>query len=110
MTWPRVRPQADRDIDRALEHYVAEGGLDLGQKFLVAIERAFETISTYPEIGTCVELADARLSSVRSIEVPTFHAYRVYYLPRSVAIDVLCVLHSARDVDGILSDEVQNEP
>lgn len=110
MTWPRVRPQADRDIDQAVDYYVVEGGLDLGLRFLVAIEQAFETICAYPEIGVRLELPDPRLSSVRSLEVASFHAYRIYYLPRTFAIDVLRVLHSARDIDGILFDGVQDEP
>jgi toxin ParE1/3/4 len=50
-----------------------------------------------------------RLSTLRQWPIRGFENYLIFYLPTEAGIDVLRVLHGARDIDRILREEVNGE-
>ena len=61
-------------------------------------------LSDFPEIGPSYPLAPAHLDGLRYWHVPRFERWLVFYLPGPETIDVVRVLHSARDIPSVLAD------
>ena len=91
-----VRSPAETDlIESAL--FIAEDNPAAAQRFLDEVEKAFARLAEFPEIGTPRTALDPALAGLRLWPVPGFEKFRICYIPRAGHIDVLRVLHGARD-------------
>ena len=91
-----VRPLAEMDLlESAL--FIAEDDPDAAQRFLNEAENAFARLAEFPEIGSPRVASDPSLAGLRLWPVPGFEKFRICYVPRADHIDVLRVLHGARD-------------
>ena len=102
MTGIRIRPLAEADTDSAADYYAREAGLDNALRFLDALDRAYERLRRHPCIGAEVRPSRARLTGLRFWPVPGFERYLVFYLPSSDLVEVIRVLHTARDLSELL--------
>jgi toxin ParE1/3/4 len=100
-----VRPKAQGDIDDHAE-YVARDSLDAAMRFLAATEQTFDLLRTMPEIGIAWESSDPRLQDVRRHSVKDFRNYLVFYRASPAGIEVLRVLHGARDIPIALAGDL----
>lgn len=97
------RPQAERDIEQCFV-YIGVDNLDAALRFLDAIENSLETISENPLIGSPREFGNAGIKNLRMWLVTGFENYEIFYLAEDEMIDVIRVLHSARDLEGIFGE------
>jgi toxin ParE1/3/4 len=58
-----------------------------------------------PLIGSPREVKDARLSGLRMWPVEGFPSHLIFYLPQEDGIEVIRVLHGARELRRILEAE-----
>ena len=58
-----------------------------------------------PGMGTRYQADEPRYADVLSFPVSRFRMYLVFYRPVAGGIEVLRVLHGARDIHGILAEE-----
>ena len=67
--------------------------------FFAAVERTFQFLCDRPHAGVSQEWLASNLRGCRrwAVQKP-FEAYQVFYCPTDAAIDVVRVLHGARDV------------
>ena len=103
----RVRPRADAEID-ALADYIAADSLDAALRFLDAVEQAFARIGEQPGIGSNRYAHLPLLGGLRVWPVPGFDRHLVFYVERADYIDVLRVLHGARDMPAAPMDDPAN--
>lgn len=97
----RIRPQADRDLDAAVDHYFHEGGIELAERFLVAVERTWAFPGDPPHSGMSQEWLASRLRGCRRWHIARpFEVFQAFYCPSDDAIDVVRILHGARDVEA----------
>jgi toxin ParE1/3/4 len=99
----RVRPLADADIDAVLA-YVRKRSPAGARRLLASLEQNFERLSRDPGIGS------SRYAHVLPVE--GLHVwqvvgwpYLIFYLERSDHLDVVRVLHGARDIPSALEAE-----
>jgi len=93
-----IRPQALADLAE-IWAYIAEDSLEHADAFSDRIDRAFEALAGKPKMGRArPELA----AGVRSFPVGR---YVVFYLPRARGIEVIRVLHGARDLKPLFQEE-----
>ena len=89
------RPLAALDILDVWDH-IADDNLAAADRWVDDLDIAFSRLATQPMMGRArPELAPA----IRSFP---FQRYVIFYLPLPDGIDVVRVLHSARDIDGEL--------
>jgi toxin ParE1/3/4 len=100
----RVRPAADADIDE-IARRIARDNLAAAQRFDDAVWDAFEKLGGMPGIGAIREIDNVRLRGLRSWVITGFDQYLILYLPIERGIEVVRVLHGARDVNAILEAE-----
>lgn len=90
----RLRPRADRDVDSAIAHLVKDSPA-AARQFLRELEAAMAGIAQQPAIGS-PRYAHV-LKGVRFWRLRRF-PYLVFYLQRPSYLDVIRVLHEARDI------------
>ena len=92
------RPLAAADI-LDIWDYIAEDSLDQADRWVDKLDDKFKLIATQPLMGRS---RDELGHEVRSFP---FGRYVIFYVPIDGGIDVVRVLHSARDVDAASIDE-----
>ena len=86
----RVSPAARADLDD-IWFYIAQDDLDAADKFIGAIVSRFPKLAAMPQLGRLREELSPRL---RSFPVGR---YVLFYRPRKNGIEIVRVLHGARD-------------
>ena len=99
-----LKPQADRDINTQFE-YIAKNNLDAAIRFYEAAFSAFDVLRTNPNIGPAREFENLQLTGIRLWLVKGFEKYLIFYRATDEAVEILRVLHLARDIDCIWSGE-----
>jgi toxin ParE1/3/4 len=100
----RVRPAARRDLVEQAA-YIAQDNPEASERFLLRAEETCELLSKMPGMGRIWTWQSVTLSGVRSFPVRDFQKYLIFYRPLHEGIEVLRVLHGARDLPGLLEDE-----
>lgn len=96
----RKKPQAERDIEECFV-FIGENDLDKGVYFLVAVEDTIELIGKTPFLGSIREFNNTQIKNLRMMLVKGFHNYQIYYTVDEDVIEIVRVLHGARDLPDI---------
>ena len=100
---PRIlrRVPAKRDI---IEHFVfiAEaGGLETAERFLDSVSNTLEELARMPRMGVLRRFRNPSFGDVRMWRVKDFRKYLIFYRLLGDGIEVLRVLHGARDIESL---------
>jgi len=101
------RAVAQRDIEAAVAHYVAESGGAVALRFIDAVERAFGRIGRSPGVGSPRHGIALGLAGLRAWPVPRF-PYLVFYVEREDRVDVWRVLHAQRDIPAWMQSPAES--
>jgi len=96
------RPQALRDIEECFV-YIAEDNLEIGVRFLAAVEGSLKQISQFPFIGQERRFTNIQFQSLRMWHVKNFENYLIFYLVAEGKVEIIRVLYSSRDVREIFT-------
>jgi toxin ParE1/3/4 len=98
------KPEARLDL---VQHfvYIGENNLGAARRFLKAVADDLQKLATMPGMGRMREFRRADLHRVRSWPVSGFENYLIFYEATDERLDVLRVLHGARDIDRIFEEE-----
>ena len=102
-----LRERARRDVDEAVEHYLAEARVSVALAFIDALEEAFRRMGERPASGSPRYARELDLPGLRSWVVRRF-PYLVFYVEREADIDVWRVLHTARDIPAWLQEPLED--
>jgi len=100
----KLRPTR-QDLVDVFYHYVRQGTLRTARRFLAQAEATFQRLARMPGIGTRYEPNEPLYADLRYFPVSRFRMYLVFYRPVPGGIEVLRVLHGARDIHRILAEE-----
>jgi toxin ParE1/3/4 len=92
------RPLAAVDILDIWDH-IAEDSIEQADRWVDKLDEKFELMATQPLMGRAREELAAGLRSF------PFGRYVIFYAPLEDGIDVVRVLHSARDIDAVFGEE-----
>jgi len=85
--------------------YIARDNPGAALRFLDALERSLLTISEQPGIGSPRYARLPALDGLRMWVVPDFENYLVFYVERAHFVDVVRILHAARDIPWVLLED-----
>ncbi len=97
------RPLAVRDIEEIAD-YIALDNHEAAMRFVDAVEAQFETLAEYPHAGRSRPRLRGGQPQLRSMAVHGFRNYLVFYVPVPDGIEVIRVLHGARDLHRLLKE------
>ena len=96
---------ARRDLVDVFYRYAQQGAVPTARRFLVQAEATMQRSARMPGIGTRYDPDEPLYGELRDVPISGFAAYLVFYRPIPDGIEVLRVLHGARDIHSILTDE-----
>jgi toxin ParE1/3/4 len=99
------RPRAEADIAEQAAWYLREGGAALGERCLAAVQRTAERLLASPGLGPSREYLNPRLEGLRMFPVQGFEKHLVFYRPTPDGIEIVRVLHAARNRERLLRRE-----
>ena len=92
-----LRGRAQRDIDEAIAHYLAEAGPSVALDFVDALEVARRHIGDQPGSGSPRYAHEMDIPGLRYRSTGKF-PYLIFYVERETEVDVWRVLHETRDI------------
>ena len=97
---PRVmrRPLAAVDIFEIWD-YIAEDSVSAADQWIDKLDQQFELLATQPLMGRARPELAAQMRSF------PFGRYVIFYEPIDNGIDVVRVLHGARDIDTVFGED-----
>ncbi len=101
----RRQPRAVEAIIQLAE-YIAVDSASAAERFLISTEETFKQLERMPGMGRLYASANARLARIRVWSVKGFRNHLIFYRPFDGGIEILTVLHGARDIENVLEDEI----
>jgi toxin ParE1/3/4 len=98
------RPAAKLDLIEQAD-FIAQDNLEAALRFLDAVEKTFAQLARLPRIGKSRKVKSRVFSNVRQFPITGFEKYLVFYRPIEGGIEVLRVLHGARDLNRLFDEE-----
>lgn len=100
------RVQARRDAADSAFWYAKQGGLALGERFLLQVEMTLDHLSRFPATGSTRHdgIVPDLPAPLRLFPVMQFERHLIYYLDLSDRVDLIRVWHTARGLEALLDD------
>jgi toxin ParE1/3/4 len=100
----RISPRADRDIDECCA-WIRKDHPAAALRFLNAVELTCSNLAQMPGIGSRRYAEITLVHGVRMVAVKGFENYLLFYLEYETSIDIIRLLHGARDIPEVLQSE-----
>ena len=99
-------PQAKRDVFDIATYLTLEASQDVAERFVDALQQALGDLLDQPGMGSPRwQWAHAKLAGIRHWPVPGFPNHLIFYRETEIGIDVVRVLHGARDIPDVMTEE-----
>lgn len=99
-----VRNKATQDLRQAANYILVNGDSDSASRFLESIETTFKQLATTPGMGKKMRSLSPRLGEIRQWRVKDFNDYLIFYRIQEQEVDIIRLLHGARDLENVLFD------
>jgi toxin ParE1/3/4 len=77
----------------------------------VAVERAVRRLAEAPGIGASIEHPQPSFAGARRWQVPGFRNHLIFYREREAELQVLRIVHGARDLEPLfIAEQIEFEP
>ncbi|ODT36440.1 MAG: hypothetical protein ABS60_15825 [Microbacterium sp. SCN 71-17] len=96
---------ARQDLVRIFRHYALNAGLTVARRFNTQAEATIRRLASMPGMGKLYDCDHPVLAGIRFFPVSRFPKYLVFYRPIPDGIEVVRVLHGAREIEAILATE-----
>jgi len=97
----RIQSRARSDIVE-LAVYIGRDSARAANRFLDATDETFAMLAQQPFLGAEYPTKNPRLKGIRVFRVRKFPNHLTFYFARADGIEVVRVLHGARDLDAAL--------
>lgn len=84
--------------------YLGEQRPGFENRFLDSVESTLDFLAGMPETGGLYETQDPRLQGIRVWRVKDFEKYLVFYRLHETGIELVRLLHGARDIASVLEE------
>ena len=100
-----LRPRARIDLLEQFVYLGEEASVDLAERYFAAVDETCALLLKHPLTGASYDSGVSDLEGMRRLPVKGFENYLIFYRPRTGGIDVVRVLHGARDIDNLFETE-----
>lgn len=92
--------KAEADVEEIVR-YIAFDNPQAGEAFRAALQSACEMLADLPEAGSARSFGNPELKSLRLWRIPGFKKYLIFYHNTDEGVEIVRVLHSARDIPSL---------
>jgi toxin ParE1/3/4 len=100
----RIRPAGRADLAEQVAFLVERDGCKLGDRFIRAVRKTLDLLVAAPRLGRIRRFRNPLLQGIRSWPVEGFSQQLVFYRASATEIEVVRVIHGARDIPTLLED------
>jgi toxin ParE1/3/4 len=97
-----VRPLAWREINAQLDYLEEQAGLETAERFLDELISTFENLSQMPRMAVLCGFRKPATRRLRRWPVKGFENWLIFYQARRDGVEIVHVLHGARDIERLL--------
>ena len=90
-------------------YWISEESPESADRFIDAAAASFLFLESNSEIGRVYEARDARLAGVRVWRISGFEKHLIFYRPCPEGVEILDVIHGARDIEALVFGSLQEE-
>jgi plasmid stabilization system protein ParE len=98
-----IRPLAWRAIVETPNYLEENSGIEIAERFIDNLISTAAELARMPMMGAPCSFENAALGGLRRWAVHGFENWLVFYLPTSATIEIVHVLHGARNLNVILA-------
>ena len=91
------RPKARQELEE-IAVYIGMRRRSAIKRFLAAARKTYDTLAAMPEIGALWNAEDPKFQELRYFSIPRYPNYVVFYRPLPDGVEILHILHGARDI------------
>lgn len=102
-------PRAEADLIGCYAYLGEQSSEATADRFLAAVEKTLGLLARSPGIGAPHETNNPWLPGLRSLPVSKFKRYILFYRAFDDRIELVRVLHGARDIRSILDAEGEDD-
>lgn len=95
---------AEQDLGEAYR-YIASGSPEAAERFFEAVHASVEVLRRAPELGRARQFRASEAAGVRSWAVAGFPSYLVLYRVSDDRLEIVRLLHGARDLPSLVREE-----
>jgi toxin ParE1/3/4 len=99
------RPRSRLDLLEQFVYLANEATVEVAERYVTAVDQTCARLAKQPRSGTPYDSGVTRLEGMRRVPVSGFTAYLIFYVPRAGGIDVVRVLHGARDIENLFAQD-----
>ncbi|MGD0482018.1 MAG: type II toxin-antitoxin system RelE/ParE family toxin [Terracidiphilus sp.] len=99
------RPLARKDLREVAAYLLIEASEAVAVRFEKAVQNATHTLAGMPGIGVPCSFRNPELHDMRRLTVKGFENWLLFYRDTEDRIDVIRVLHGARDIAAVFEED-----
>ena len=103
-----LRPAADQDTGDQAEYQTQHQSLQMGLRFYRTAAETFQILARVPGMGKRAECRSSYLKGMRMFPMKRFPNHLVFYRCIKDGIEIIRVLHGARDIEAIFTQSAGN--
>ena len=98
-----IAPRASQDLD---EHfvYIAQNNPNAALRFFDTTRQTIARLAQMSGIGRLYPVQNSRLEGLRRSPIKGFENYLIFYLSFNDHIEIIRILHAARDLEEVLTE------
>ena len=93
-----IRPAANRDLEEQAQYLAAHSGIETALRFYEVADDTFRLLCSHPQLGRATRIQNPLLANTRMFPLGDFGDVLVFYQTRERGIEIVRVLHGARDL------------
>ena len=93
----------ERDLAEVAD-FIGKSDHTAGLRFLSAAKNTLATLAQMPGMGALWESDDERLHDIRVWRIRGFKKYLIFYRTYANRLEIVRILHGARDIEEIIKD------
>ena len=90
-----------------LATYIADNNIDVSDNFLIAAENTFQQLGNFPKLGKSCQFSHPELVDMRQKAIKGFNKYLIFYQLIPDGVEIIRVIHGARDIENILESDLE---
>ena len=102
------RLRARRELED-IAVYIGRRRPSAARPFLAAARKTYDTVAARPAVVSNWKPEDPRFEGLRYFPITRYPTYVIFYRPLPDGVEVLHVLHGARDLEGIVEAAAEDD-
>jgi toxin ParE1/3/4 len=97
-----IRPRTWREIKAHVEYLEDHAGVETAERFIDCLISTFENLARMPRQGVRCSFSKPALKRLHRWPVTDFESWLIFYFPKRDGVEIVHVIHGARDMESLL--------